>query len=155
MRAVQNAFHIGTGKGLGRGEFDIRTTKFVMCRDPMTNTFEGVPINVRWTFNVNGNSLQSETTGNFSDPPPNNGNYKQRFLAEGLGIQLVLMEIDGAPLLPDNPIYLVVQNACIDIWFVDEISGHDIWVPASMPGSGVFCAGGYCKDVPPGLDATQ
>ncbi|SDX87793.1 hypothetical protein SAMN05444358_1142 [Ruegeria halocynthiae] len=155
MRAVQNAIHVDTGTGLGRGEFDIRTTKFVMCRDPMTNTYEGVPINVRWTFNVNGKSLQSETTGNFSDPPPNNGNYKQRFLAEGLGIQLVLMVIDGTPLPPDNLAYLVVQDACIDIWFVDEVSGPDIWVPVSMPGSGVFCAGGYCKDVPPRLDATQ
>lgn len=155
MRAVQNAYHINSNTGLGRGEFDIRTTKFVLCRDTTTNTIEGVPINVRWTFNVNGNSLQSETSGNFSDPPPNNGNYKQRFLAEGLGIQLVLMEIDGVPLPPDNIVYLVVEDACIDIWFVEEVSGPDIWVPSSMPGSGVFCAGGYCKNVPPGLDATQ
>ncbi|WP_299680598.1 hypothetical protein [uncultured Roseobacter sp.] len=154
MRAVQNAHDAATGIGLGRGEFDIRTTKFVLCRDPENNTFEGVPINVRWVFNVNGNSLTTEKAP-FTNPPPNNGNYKQRFLARGLGIELVLMEIDGAALPPSNPSYLIVEDACIDIWFVDEVDDFDIVVPASMSGSGVFCAGGYCKGNPPGLDATQ
>lgn len=152
MRAVQHAIDVNTGKGLGRGEFDIQTTKFVLCRDPMTNTFEGVPINVRWVFNVNGDSLKTET-GNLTGP--NGKPYKQNFHAEGLGIQLVLMQIDGEELQPNNPIYLVVEDACIDIWFVNEVDGFDIWVPTSMIGNGVFCAGGYCKDDPPGLDATQ
>lgn len=152
MRAVQNPRTADTTDGLGRGNFDIRTTKFVLCRDVSNNEIEGVPIIVRWVFNVNGDSLETET-GNLTGP---NGNaYKQNFHAEGLGIQLVLMEINGVALAQNNPVYNIVENACIDIWFVEEVSGFDISVPASITGYGVFCAGGYCKNNPPGLDATQ
>lgn len=154
MSAVQFAKDVDTQEGLGRGQFDIRTTKFVVCRNQTSNDIEGIPINVRWVFNVNGNSLTTKI-GNLTGPPPEESNYKQRFHAEGIGIQLVLMEIDGEALPPTNPIYLIVQDACIDIWFVEEVGGHDISVPASLPDFGVFCAGGYCKDHPPGLDATR
>lgn len=154
MTAVQYAIDVNTQDGLGRGQFDIRTTKFVMCRNLLSNGIEGIPINVRWVFNVNGQSLMTET-GNLTGPPPEKLDYKQRFHAEGTGIQLVLMEIDGEALLPTNPIYLIVADACIDIWFAEEVDGFDISVPASLPNAGVFCAGGYCKGVPPGLDATR
>lgn len=156
MDAVQYAKKaVGTLDGLGRGQFDIRTTKFVLCRNQLTNDIKGIPINVRWVFNVNGQSLKVEESGGFSNPPPGGGTYQQRFIARGVGIQLVLMEIDGQPLLANNPVYLIVEHACIDIWFVDKVSGFDISVPASLPNTGVFCAGGYCKGVPPGLDATR
>jgi hypothetical protein len=155
MTAVQYAFDQDANEGLGRGQFDIRTTKFVLCRNLLTNDIEGIPINVRWVFNVNGQSLKVEESGGFSNPPPNGGSYQQRFIARGTGIQLVLMQIDGTALPPNNPAYLIVGNACIDIWFVDKVNGFDISVPASLPNAGVFCAGGYCKGVPPGLDATR
>lgn len=155
MNAVQYAYNDTANNGLGRGQFDIRTTKFVLCRNLLTNDIEGVPINVRWVFNVNGQSLKVEEAGGFSDPPPNGGSYQQRFIGRGTGIQLVLMEVDGTALLPNNPAYLISSDACIDIWFVDKVDGFDISVPASLPNAGVFCAGGYCKNEPPGLDATR
>ena len=154
MRAVQYAVDANDGTGLGRGQFNIRTTKFVLCRDPDKPVYEGVPINVRWVFNVNNDSLTTEK-GSFSDPPPGNGTYKQRFLARGEGIQLVLLQVDDFTFPPNSPVYLKSADACIDIWFVDPVDDFDIWVPASTIGNGVFCAGGYCKNKPPGLDATQ
>lgn len=152
MRAVQNSFNTSTNKGLGRGQFDIYTTKFALCRNQINNDIVGIPINVRWVFNVNGDSLimsQGNLTG------PKGRPYKQNFRAEGTGIQVVLMEIDGQPLPPDHPVYLVVEDACIDIWLPEVVSTFDISFPVSIPDKGVFCAGGYCKDKPPGLDATQ
>lgn len=155
MNAVQYAYSETANNGLGRGQFDIRTTKFVLCRNLLTNDIEGVPINVRWVFNVNGNSLRVEEAGGFSNPPPNGGSYQQRFVGRGTGVQLVLMQVDGMALPPSSPAYLITSDACIDIWFVDKVDGFDISVPASLPNAGVFCAGGYCKNVPPGLDATR
>ena len=153
MDAVQWAKSEDTGKGLGRGQFDIRSTKFVLCRDESNNAIDGIAINVRWVFNVNGDSLMTKQAP--FQKTPGNKPYKQNFHAEGIGIQLVLLEIDGTEVQQQNPIYKIVEDACIDIWFVQEVDGFDISVPASLPTAGVFCAGGYCKDDPPGLDATQ
>jgi hypothetical protein len=152
LRAVQYSIDDATQVGLGRGQFDIYTTKFAICRNQVNNDIAGIPINVRWVFNVNGNSLITKK-GNLSGP--NGKPYKQNFHAEGLGIQVVLMEIDGQALPPNHPVYLIVPNACIDIWLPEVTNTFDVDFPVSIPTAGVFCAGGYCKNVPPGLDATQ
>lgn len=156
MHAIQNSINTANSDGLGRGQFDIRTTKFVLCRDLSSNDVEGVPINVRWVFNINGNSLETTKApsgGHITGP--GGEQYKQNFHAEGLGIQVVLMEINGMALSPGHLVYSIVEDACIDIWFKEEVDGFDISVPASIPNFGVFCAGGYCKNKPPGLDATR
>ena len=152
MRAVQYSIDEATQMGLGRGQFDIYTTKFAICRNQKNNDIVGIPINVRWVFSVNGDSLIMEK-GNLTGPKGNP--YKQNFHAEGTGIQVVLMEVDGHALPPNHPVYLIVENACIDIWLPEIVDKFDINFPASIPNAGVFCAGGYCKDVPPGLDATK
>lgn len=156
MTAVQNAKIFMTTDGLGRGQFDIRTTKFVLCRDVSNNAIQGVPITVRWIFNVNDDSLVSKKAS-VSGPitGPNGNQYQQNFHAEGIGIQLVLLVVNGVALPPSSPVYDIVENACIDIFFVNEVPSFDISVPSSTPYDGVFCAGGYCKGKPPGLDATQ
>lgn len=152
LRAVQYSIDENTQEGLGRGQFDIYTTKFALCRNTLNNDIVGVPINIRWVFNVNGNSLKT-TKGLLTGPKGKP--YKQNFHANGLGIQVVLMEVDGQALAPNNPVYMIVQNACIDIWLPEETDAFDVNFPVSIPTAGVFCAGGYCKNVPPGLDATQ
>lgn len=152
LRAVQYSIDEATGQGLGRGQFDIYTTKFALCRNTANNDIVGIPINVRWVFNVNGNSLMTKK-GNLSGPKGKP--YSQNFHAEGIGIQVVLMEIDGQALGPHHPVYMIVENACIDIWLPEETDTFNVNFPVSIPNAGVFCAGGYCKNVPPGLDATQ
>lgn len=151
MEAVQWARSEATGKGLGRGQFDIRTTKFVLCRD--ADSVDGIAINVRWVFNVNNHALIERR------PPfestPGNIDYKQNFRASGKDIELVLLEINGEPVPEQSPIYIPVEIACIDIWFKEPVEENTISIPASLPNAGVFCAGGYCKLNPPGLDATQ
>ncbi|MGV6847353.1 MAG: hypothetical protein ACWA5A_03125 [Marinibacterium sp.] len=152
MRAVQFSIDDATMQGLGRGQFDIYTTKFALCRNTRNNDIVGIPINVRWVFNVNGDSLTMKK-GNLTGPKDKP--YKQNFHAEGMGIQLVLMQIDGRALPPNSPVYAIVEDACIDIWLPEIVDDFDISFPVSIPDAGVFCAGGYCKDRPPGLDATH
>ncbi|MEX0317576.1 MAG: hypothetical protein AB3N21_06480 [Ruegeria sp.] len=157
MHAIQNTVSPVNYDGLGRGQFDIWTTKFVLCRDDMTNEISGIPINIRWVFNINGNSLKT-TRADPNGPPlkgPNGGDYRQNFHARGLGIQMVLLQINGVARPKGDPVYKISADSCIDIWFVDYVDDFDISVPASIPNFGVFCAGGSCKDKPPWLDATQ
>ncbi|WP_299284387.1 hypothetical protein [uncultured Tateyamaria sp.] len=152
LRAVQFSIDETTELGLGRGQFDIYTTKFAICRNTANNDIAGIPINVRWVFNVNDDSLTTRK-GDLSGPKGRP--YKQNFHAEGDGIQVVLMEIDGQAVQPGHPVYRIVEDACIDIWLPEVVDTFDVDFPVSILNAGVFCAGGYCKGRPPGLDATQ
>lgn len=160
MRGVQYA-RLEDEDVIGRGQLDIQTTKFILCRNLSSNEIVGHALNIRWVININGSGFRT-TIASEGDvlPGPNGRAYKQRLQADGADIQVVLFAVGDTIYAKDHPVYDVVEQACIDIWLVETLDDNEIWLRSSTPDYGSFCAGGYCKDNddnarPPYLDATM
>lgn len=141
---------------LGRGQFDVQTSKSFICRNNVTGDVFAQSVHVRWVFNVNGNGLVYELNKTV------NGTTYPVMLAAGshengtTKIQVVLFEIDGAVMPPDHSVYHISTESCAEIFFSNPIPipyGHVD--PVSYPFSFTFCAGGRCRNDPPFLDATN
>lgn len=156
MHGVQVIDVPGSASKLGRGQFDIHTTKFAMCvlrdGDGTIQEVEGIAINVRWVFNVNEHAL---TRQQGAIAGPNGGTYAEKISAEGKAIEVVLMQIDSHTMPVGHPVYFPTDFACIQIFLPNPLASFDIDFPVSTPNQGFFCAGGFCKNAPPWLDATQ
>lgn len=131
-------------------QIDIDSRKGMICFFIDQLDFELVQLRRRWVVNVANAALVHE----IGKVAPNGNTYAFYLGAKGMAISLVSYYVDGVlqPSLEWN--YAQSNGSCIDIFFT-FVPPTDGPIIISDPNMSLFCAGGACKQTPPGLDATH
>jgi hypothetical protein len=131
-------------------QIDIDSRKGMICFSLDQLDFELVQLRRRWVVNVANEALVHKV----NKLAPNGNTYAFYLGAKGTAISLVSYYVDGVLQPSSDWNYGQSPDSCIDIFFT-FVPPTDGPIIISDPIMSLFCAGGACKQTPPGLDATH